>query len=279
MRRILSSLRYTNALLLTLAIAVISFHPWVMTAIREILSIVPLLLLVIVFVYVVNPIVLTVMHQIKRLPGRGWVSYNKSLLITYVMLLLLIVIVASLFIPGIVDELSDLGARFPALAKTVQVKLAQCRSVYDNLPPFVQDKVTQSVGAIGAWIGGLIDGSLAYAGLVSQALIWCIGAMIMVPLIAYYVLSDGAGMFENLLSFLPSAKRSLVRDAFACVHTTMQNFVRGQVLLCCAVGGVTMLAMAFVMPQYCLALGAVAGVTEAIPIIGPILGVTPAVII
>lgn len=53
----------------------------------------------------------------------------------------------------------------------------------------------------------------------------------------------------------------------------------GQMVLCLIIGTVTTAAMAVVLPQYCIALGLVAGITEAIPVIGPILGAIPAVII
>ena len=279
MRQLLASARYANALLLTLVVAVISFHPWVMNMISKAFSILPLLLLVAVFVYVVNPIVLTVMNQMRRLPGHGLISYNKSLLITYLLFLLALVTAACIVVPRVIEELSDLAAHFPALAKTVQFKLAQGRSVYNELPPVVRTKLTDSLGAVASWMGGMIDGSLAYAGVISQAVVWCIGAMVMVPLISFYVMSDGESMIRNALNFFPAQKRQMIREAVHCIHKTMQNFIRGQVLLCCAVGGVTALAMAFVMPQYCLAMGAVAGITEAIPVLGPFLGAVPAVII
>ena len=279
LRHILASSRYANALLLTLVIAVVSFHPWVMNMISRAFSILPLLLLVAVFVYVVNPIVLTVMKQIRRLPGHSLISYNKSLLITYLLFLLTLVIAACIVVPRVVEELNDLASHFPALAKTVQFKLAQGRSVYNDLPPVVRTKLTDSLGAVASWMGGMIDGSLAYAGVISQAVVWCLGAMVMVPLISFYVMSDGEAMVKNALSCLPVQKRQMTREALNCIHKTMQNFIRGQVLLCCAVGGVTALAMAFVMPQYCLAMGVVAGITEAIPVLGPFLGAVPAVII
>lgn len=278
-RHLLSSSHYTNTLLFALVAAVISFHPWVIKMVGQALSVLPLLLLVIVFVYVVNPIVLTVMKQIRKLPGHNLISYNKSLLITYLLFLLVLVLAACLLIPRIVEELSDLAAHFPAIAQTVQAKLEQGRSVYNNLPLSVRTKLTESVGAVASWMGGVINGSLAYAGVISQAVIWCLGTMVMVPLISFYVMSDGEDMIKNALKYLPEQKRQKTRDALDCIHKILQSFIRGQVLLCCAVGGVTALAMAFVMPQYCLALGLVAGITEAIPVVGPFLGAVPAVII
>jgi len=72
-------LRYLNGLLLMLVVAVVSFHPWVVVLVEKALGILPLLLLVLIFVYVVNPLVAFVLRQVRRIPQMGRFSHSRSL--------------------------------------------------------------------------------------------------------------------------------------------------------------------------------------------------------
>lgn len=280
LKRLLGSLRALNGLVLILVVAVISFHPWVMDLADKALAIMPLLLLVLVFVYVVNPLVAFVHSQLRRLPGAARISYQRSLILTYLMLIIAAALVVAALAPRLVDELQGLAEQMPVVAQALQTKLGEYRhSYFEALPVNVQNKIAGSVGQLGNMAGQLIKGGIQYAGTISSAVMRGIGAMVLVPLVAYYFLADGSDIMEYGLRLVPVRRRSALRILLGKMHLVMQSFLKGQALLCCIIGTVTTLAMALVMPDYCIALGLVAGITEAIPVVGPILGAIPAVII
>ncbi len=68
---------------------------------------------------------------------------------------------------------------------------------------------------------------------------------------------------------------SIVND----IETTMGAFVRGQTILCGTVGLLAFIVLSIVGIRSALILAAIATITEAIPMIGPILGAIPALLV
>lgn len=273
-------LGYLNGLLLMLVVAVVSFHPWVVVLVEKALGILPLLLLVLIFVYVVNPLVAFVLRQVRRIPQMERFSHARSLVVTYLILLALVATLLAFLVPKLARELQTLAVNLPSFAQKLQVTMLDYRHRYfEALPLPVKEQVTRAVGEIGSTVSQLIQGGLHYVGAVSQAVVWVAGAFVLVPLIGFYFLKDGPDLLESFVRFAPVGRRARMRRIMLEVHGAMQSFLKGQALLCLIIGLVTTAAMALVLPQYCLALGLVAGITEAIPVLGPILGAIPAVII
>ncbi len=247
-------------------------------AIEEALSITPLLLLVLIFVYVVNPIVEFLMHHIRRLPGSRLVSYNSSLIVTYVLLLAVFIGVIATIAPKLVGEITVLADNFPIITQKVISIITEYRQEHlEAIPINLQQHLNELIGRVGSLAGQLISNALQYAGAISSTVAWMVTAIIMVPFISFYMLSEGRDLVNFWVDLLPNNRRSGVVDILIQLHVAMQSFIKGQALLCSAVGILTTILMAIVMPKYCIALGIIAGITEAIPIVGPFLGAVPAV--
>lgn len=272
--------RSLAGLLVLLIAAVVSFHPWVMAMVEKALEVTPLLLLVLIFVYVVNPMVEFVLRHVRRLRGLARFSYERSLVVTYLLLVLCVGAVLAAIVPHLVREVHTLAVNLPSFAQKIQGTLGDYRDRYfETLPDPVQEQIAAGVGQIGSAASDLLQGGLKYLGAFSSAVLWILGAVMFVPLIGFYLLKDGDEMVSFLVRFAPEESRPRSRRILGEIHLAMQNFIKGQVLLCLVIGVVTTVAMAFVLPQYCIALGLVAGVTEAIPVVGPLLGAIPSVII
>ncbi|MGM9998275.1 MAG: AI-2E family transporter [Candidatus Bruticola sp.] len=277
-RHLVKGVRSLGSMLLILSLVIACFHPWTKQTIEEALSITPMLLLVLIFIYVVNPLVEFLMVQIRKLPGAKLFSYTKSLVITYIILLLTILSFFALLAPSLFNEIKSLAESFPAITKRSIAILIEFRQHHlEVLPVNLQNHIMGLIRQIGGMAGDLINSGIQYAGAFSSAVIWVATAAVMVPFISFYVMSEGQELTDFWLSLLPKKNRCATRNILIQLHATMKSFVKGQVLLCCAVGSLTTLLMAVVMPKYCIALGIIAGVTEAIPIIGPILGAFPAI--
>ena len=276
--RLASAVEGVGAVLLFLALVIACFHPWTKMAIEEALSITPLLLLVLIFVYVVNPIVEFLMHHIRRLPGSRLVSYNSSLIITYVLLLAVFIGVIATIAPKLVGEITVLADNFPIITQKVISIITEYRQEHlEAIPINLQQHLNELIGRVGSLAGQLISNALQYAGAISSTVAWMVTAIIMVPFISFYMLSEGRDLVNFWVDLLPNNRRSGVVDILIQLHVAMQSFIKGQALLCSAVGILTTILMAIVMPKYCIALGIIAGITEAIPIVGPFLGAVPAV--
>ena len=96
---------------------------------------------------------------------------------------------------------------------------------------------------------------------------------------AYYWMRDRDKIIYQFLLFLPAPKREAVEKLIEEMEEKVGRFYQGQLILCALVGGASFIAYWLVGLPYALTLGAFAFVFEAVPMIGPMLGAVPAILI
>lgn len=103
--------------------------------------------------------------------------------------------------------------------------------------------------------------------------------IVLLPVLAFYFLIDGRKLKHEFVALLP---RSRIPEALRILHEfnrIMRAFVVGQFILCLLAGVVVGAGLALLHVKYPIILGVVAGLTRAIPIIGPIVGGIPIVLL
>jgi len=98
-------------------------------------------------------------------------------------------------------------------------------------------------------------------------------------LLGLYWTQEGDRAILNLLLWVPSDKRAQAREIIAEIEEKLGGFLLGQSLLCLAIGVLSLVAYVIIGLPYALALAIIAGILEAVPIFGPILGAVPAFLI
>ncbi len=96
--------------------------------------------------------------------------------------------------------------------------------------------------------------------------------IILVPILAFYFLADLPTLKNELLRFLPGRARLPVLLVAHRLDRILAGYVWGQILLMAIAGVMVWLALLVLGIPFPLLLGIIAGVTRAIPIIGPVLG-------
>ena len=99
--------------------------------------------------------------------------------------------------------------------------------------------------------------------------------LILLPVLAFYFLVEGHALRNELVRFVPAAKRRVVLALLWESATIMRAYLIAQLLLA-SIAGVfvgTMLGVAHI--PYYLVLALVAAITRAVPVIGPLLGGIP----
>lgn len=97
--------------------------------------------------------------------------------------------------------------------------------------------------------------------------------------LAFYWLTERDRLEELALKMLRLRHREKFISMFGEIETTLGAFVRGQTILCVAVGISTFAALTLLGVRSALALAVFAAVMEAIPMLGPFLGAIPAILI
>lgn len=99
-----------------------------------------------------------------------------------------------------------------------------------------------------------------------------IGQGLLAPVFAFYFLRDRRRIGQWLLLLLPSAKRRITVRMLREMRRETAGYLRGQLMISAAVGGLTAIGLLFCGVPAWLALGALMGLLELIPYAGPFLG-------
>lgn len=97
--------------------------------------------------------------------------------------------------------------------------------------------------------------------------------------LVYFWLVEHARWQRYVLAFLPADRRQGGRRAWNEVEDRLGSWVRGQLVLMGAIGLATGIAYTILGVPGALLLGLIAAVAEAIPIVGPLLGAVPAILV
>lgn len=176
-------------------------------------------------------------------------------------------------LPLIVDQVRELWSSLPDLYASLHQQMewspsASLRRLAATLPPRIDP------GAGGASLDSL---SFALEGLgrLSSALLIAAGIIAL----SYGWSVGGERTVRALLLLLPLDSRSDVADLVDAATAKLAAFVRGQLLLCAAVGALAFVAYTIIGLPHAAALAMMAGVLEAVPMIGPVLGAIPAALV
>lgn len=101
---------------------------------------------------------------------------------------------------------------------------------------------------------------------------------IAVFLLAYYWLLEGEATIRRILMRLPLEKRDEYRDMIVEIEDKIGAYFRGQLLLCLIIGLFSLVAFWIIGVPNAITLAIISGVTEAIPMIGPLIGAVPAIL-
>lgn len=160
-----------------------------------------------------------------------------------------------------------IGARLPQ--DLVLMPLSQQAPLVDPSSPLpegsgedlsIREQIAQAFGYAGTIIRGIFLGMA-------------------VILLAFYWTLDGQRAIRYLLLLVPQNQRENIRGIYEEVEGKVGSYIRGVFLLSLIVGGMALVVYWIIGLPYALSLALVAGVFEAIPIIGPALGAIPAILI
>lgn len=90
---------------------------------------------------------------------------------------------------------------------------------------------------------------------------------------------DGPRTIQSLMLLVPVDKRETISELISAMESKVGSFINGQAILCAVIGILALIAYLIIGLPNAFVLALVAGVLEAVPMVGPILGAIPAAII
>ena len=103
--------------------------------------------------------------------------------------------------------------------------------------------------------------------------------LILLPVLVFYFLTDGRAIRSEASLLVPLQWRPQARRAWMNWIAVLDGYIRGQVIMCLIAWVMVTGGLLLLHVPHAFTLGLIAGVTRAVPVIGPLLGGIPLVLI
>jgi len=218
-------------------------------------------------------VVLLLRRPVKMLEDRG-VSRSLAVIICYIVSLGVLAVFALFIIPPMVDQFSEFAEDFPRYYDSAVRLWERAQSEYVSIewPEWVTDAAENARGSIVAWIAATSRNIAQLAiGIGAQILSFLLNLFLAFAL-AFFVLRDLPTLKSEILSLPGPARREESFKLAAEVTHVLEGFLRGQGLIALIIGVFTGAGLALLGVPYALLIGIIAGVTNLIPYLGPVVG-------
>jgi predicted PurR-regulated permease PerM len=208
------------------------------------------------------------------LRGKTGLARTVNIILVYLGFMVLVGLLLFLIVPAAVAQLTEFSNRLPGL-------LADLRAfAVDIRPSVVGDGLVEAIDALAATLrdpeAEADPEALVGVGLaVADTLI----AVITVLTLVFFWLIGHQRLQRFTLALLPREHRAGVRHGWNEVEQRLGLWVRGQAILMASIFVMTTAAYFLLGLPNALLLGLIAGIAEIIPIVGPILGAIPALLV
>lgn len=176
-----------------------------------------------------------------------------------------------LLVPIVADEAGRVLAQLPDALERADAWASELQ------PEVAATIAAAAVGAARAAIHGTLsvdEDAVVSAGVAAAELLIGLGTALA---LAFFWLNERARLQRYVLSFVPEPDRAGAREAWNAVTDRLGLWTRGQLILMLAMGVSTGIAYSLLGVPAAFLLAVIAGVTEIIPIVGPLLGAIPAI--
>jgi predicted PurR-regulated permease PerM len=204
---------------------------------------------------------------------------SRRLLVTFFVFILvvaaLVVLNIYVFTP-MFHQVTQFLDRLPSYQAQLQARMAYLEAQYNKLPLDVREFLqAQDFSSISA----SISASLQHVLERTWRSTWRIVELILIPFLAFYFVLDSRSLKREFIFLVP---RRRVREGLLILRETgeiMRHYIIGQAILAVIAGVVTGVGLHWLGVNFALALGVWSAVTRVIPVVGPVLGGIPVVLL
>lgn len=277
----------------------ISFGFYTFSLVREffaiIINVLTPFMAALLMAYILAPVVITLQKQLRL--GR-----IMGTLVLYLIIVLLVFLLLTFLIPTILSEFirlfNTVKAALPDLLKKLSqnphVKIDQglIQLILDNIAEIELDyeRLAKSIlpGLKSVTVGGLEAMRKATRGIFIGvgSVVGFISFLIFVGIINFYFIIDWEKIAPILRKVIPLKYRNRAFDILGKIDIAVGGFLRGQLTVSAIVGvlfATGLFCMGFIgfpaLRNYCILIGTAAAIGGFIPYLGPVIGVTPAILI
>lgn len=124
-------------------------------------------------------------------------------------------------------------------------------------------------------LGGIASGLTTFI----SALTGIVLSIVTVPFILFYLLKDGDQLPNYVLKLLPPRMRTDAQSIMNNADHQISAYIQGQILVAMCIGAMVTVGFLIIDMKYAVLLGVLAMFTSVVPYLGPVIAITPAIII
>ncbi|HEX6269863.1 MAG TPA: AI-2E family transporter [Anaerolineales bacterium] len=234
----------------------------------------------VIFILFIAIVIGTVIRPAIAWLHRRGLPRIAGVILVYLLLLILLTGFLLLLFPLIVEQSTTIAAAVPGYYQNLREWMVHYPNqlimrLSEFLPatlPSLQPRAAQQTGQDVMASAGQALGYLTLGGKVVFI------AMVILVLAFYWTL-DGPRTIQSFLLLIPQDQRESISELISAMEIRVGFYIAGQGLLCVVIGILALLAYLLIGLPNALVLALMAGVLEALPMIGPLLGAIPAALV
>ncbi len=233
-----------------------------------------------VLAYLLLPLVNWLDRHMPARLHRWRLARPLAIVLTYLLLFLIVAGIIAFFVPPVAEQVGVLVKKWPELTGRVEEWGTRGWGWYQrNIPADWRQTIeTNLKGLLNDVIRAVQNGVVATLRQVFSTISFVIG-LVVIPFWLFYILHDESQVKTGLVQALPQQLRADLLCMARLIDDVLSAYIRGQLLLCLFVGGMATIALLIIGVPFALVLGLIAGLFEALPFVGPILGAIPALLL
>ena len=229
----------------------------------------------VIFILFVAIILGTVIRPIATWLNRRGFSKIGGVVAVYVLLFALLTGFLLLLFPLVFDQGSAIVKDIPDYYQTLKTWVQHSpNQLISSFSPYLPDGFPGYEIVIQSDIEMLASTELALSYMSSLFKVFFISLVTL--LLSYHWTLHGPRSIESLLLLFPKNQREKHSEMITAIESKIGYFIAGQGALCLVVGFMAMIGYLSIGLPNAFVLALVAGILEAVPIIGPTLGAIPA---
>lgn len=217
--------------------------------------------------------------------GRFRVGKTSAILLAFFIAAAAFFLLIGVILTPVVEELQKLYKNIPQMLTAIQEFLFLLQE--HVLTPIVQSGILaeqserffallQQAVTSGATFSFQVVKNVANTsfGVISRGI-----EFVVVPVLSFYFLKDWRQMTDWVVGLFSIGQRKKARDVLSDMGVVISEYLRGQVLLCLIIGAISFVGYSQLKIGYPFVLAILAGIMEAVPIVGPIFSAVPAILL
>ena len=218
-------------------------------------------------------VVFLLRRPVAALKARG-MSRSLAVVVCYLVFFAALIAAGVFVVPPIVAEVRDFAQDFPSYYDSAYNLWLQVEQEYMlvELPDWMKDLAEASRDSVVSWITEAsrnIGRGVVAVG--TQIASFFVNAFLALAL-AFFVLRDLPKLKSEMLSLPGPARQQESLKLAGDVTVVLEGYIRGQLMIATIVGVATGFGLWVIGVPYALVIGLIAGLTNLIPYLGPLVG-------